>query len=293
MNTKQQKKRATPPADGWVKFEGDFTAEELGTAARAGAPIPQLSITKTRFTQPRSLGLRGMRAERLWLWCNVTKAALHDVLAIEGLRILDVLEIEESDAMPSFATAASLEEFRCPMGLSTRDIEAVLQAPALRELSVQSSTLDLPLARAMAAKPTLRKLDIEMTKFDDEMAEVIASNHLLTHLDIGCAHITARGLAHICRMRQLESIDLWATGISIDDLQMITALDRLEYLSLGAVDDGSTDGLRVDGNPSQDAQAVVDLILRMPSVRRVWLDGIQLSVDQRQALESRLESLRN
>jgi hypothetical protein len=282
--------------DGWTAFEGDFSLEDLRSATRSEQPLEKLSIARTTcFTQRKAAALRGARARWLWLWCDVTKAALRDVLAIDGLRTLDVLRIEPRGAMPSFSCATTLEAFRCPMGLPTRDIESVLEAPALQELGMQSSTLDMPLIRAMAAKPTLRKLDIEATNFDDDMAEAIASNHAIEHLDVGSTRVTARGLGSICRMRQLASLDLWETNIGIDDLRMLTALQRLEYLSLGKIADSTktTDGLRVDGNPSQDAQAIVDLILRMPSLKRVWLDGVQLSGELRQSLESRLESLRN
>lgn len=287
------KKKSDARDEAWTSLEGNFTADDLRAVARGQAPIPHLSITRTRFTQPKAAGLRGMKAEWLWLWCKVTKPAMREVLAVEGLRALDVLEIEGPGPMPSFGPAATLEEFRCPTGLSTQDLEAVVQAPALKRLGIHGSKLDISVVRTLAAMPTLRHLDIEASNVDDEMIAIIASHPTLTGLDIGNTRVTSNRFAHICRMHQLESLDLWETAIGIDALQQLTALDRLEYLSLGKVDGSGTPGIRVEGNPSLDAGAVVDLLLRMPSLKRVWLDGIRLSPEQRRALRSRLEQLQN
>lgn len=285
------KKKTTRIDDGWMTFEGDFSVDDLRAAARSGETIPRLSINKTRFTRRRSFGLRGLRAAWLRIWCEVTKAALTDVLAIEGLQQLDVFEIATAGTMPSFAPAGALEAFRCPTGIAPADIAAIVQAPALRHLSLQCAMLDMPLVRTFATLSNLRSLDIEATNFDDDMAEVITSHQTLTGLDVGATPLTARGLAHICRMRQLESLDLWATAIRVDDLQQLTALERLQYLSLGTVEGSDTDGLCVEGDPSHDARAVVDLLLRIPSLKRVWLDGVKLSPEQKHQLESRLDSL--
>ncbi len=310
------KRKREPVDDGWTKFEGDFSAADLQVAARSAEAIEKLSIRTTprtrstpspAFTRTRSRGLRGMRAKCLGLGCSVTKAAMADVIAIEGLRELYVIEVVGRGAMPSFANAVALEEFRCSLGFRARDTAAVVQAPALRTLSVQNSKLDLPLVRTFATLPNLRTLDLESTNFDDEMAKAIASHTTLTGLDLGSTRLTARGLAHICSMRNLESLDLWQTNIGIDDLQQLQALDHLQYLSIGKVDDSRPEGcdgntaflvnsirggIRVEGDPSHDAQAIVDLLLRMPWLERVWLDGVKLSPEQKQLLESRLESLR-
>ena len=83
-------------------------------------------------------------------------------------------------------------------------------------------------------------------------------------------------------MKQLRSLDLWATNLSGSDIQSLLNLPNLEYLSLG----------NIDQLPTLNANVVTSLILNMPSLKRVWLDGIAIEPRQRQALEAQLESVR-
>lgn len=63
---------------------------------------------------------------------------------------------------------------------------------------------------------------------------------------------------------------------------MLLALPNLEYVSLGG--NGDT--------PPLDADALTTLILESRSLKRVWLDGVQLEHRHREALDAKLESLR-
>jgi hypothetical protein len=181
-----------------------------------------------------------------------------------------------------------------PVGkcLVSRRRGAAIQAPALTHIGLQNCQLDVPVCRSIVRLSKLRHLDIEGSNIDDDMIDIVSRNPTLTHLDLGNTPITARGLAYLCRMRQLELLDLWETAIGVDDLRQLEALDHLAYVSIGKVDGSVTEGVRVEGNPSVDAQAVVDLLLRMPSLKHVWLDGLRLAPAQVRALEEKLESLR-
>ena len=65
------------------------------------------------------------------------------------------------------------------------------------------------------------------------------------------------------------------------DCAMLCELPALEYVSLGGYDDAPMDGT-----------ALLPLLLAMPALKRVWLDGVWLDRDQIAALEARFESVR-
>jgi hypothetical protein len=83
-------------------------------------------------------------------------------------------------------------------------------------------------------------------------------------------------------MKQLRSLDLWATALSERDLELLIELPALEYLSIG----------NYEHLPSLDAIKVVDLVLSIPNLRRVWLDGIRVEPTQLATLKAKLESVR-
>lgn len=269
--------------DDGVKLAGSVSAKAIRELERFG-DIDRLSITRdSLLTTGLAQAFGALKSvKQLWLWCDVTPPAMQHVIGIPGLRVLDVLHIRHPGRLKSFQDANTLEEFRCNTGLTARDLLAVCMCQSLREIGAQSSMLNATVIDALLQLPALQSLDIEGSNFDDTMAEQLSASRCLRSLDIGATGITRRGLDAISRMDQLTSLDLWATGITDNDLDLLARLPSLEYLSLG----------NVEGGPAFDAGIILPRLLSMPSLRRIWLDGIELSPEQRASLEAKCSMVR-
>ncbi len=269
--------------DGWIKLTGPVSAGSIRDLARFG-DVEKLSITQdSPLTEALARAFGALKSvNALWLWCDVTPAAMQHVIRIPGLRVLDVLYMRHPGRLAPFRAAGTLEQFRCNIGLTERDLLAVSTCPSLREIGAQSSALTPRAVEALLRLPALESLDIESTRFDDAMAERLSTSRLLRALDVGATRITRNGLEAICGMTQLTSLDLWATGIVEDDLDLLARLPLLEYLSIG----------NYEGAASLDADLVVPRLLALPSLRRIWLDGIALRPEQRAELEAKCERVR-
>ena len=95
--------------------------------------------------------------------------------------------------------------------------------------------------------------------------------------------LTGRGLAALCRMRQLRELDLWATPTTSADLSLLATLPNLEKISVGGCD-GDPDALR--------GRDVVPALRKIKKLNTVWLDGVVLSPSQRRAIEKRYPNVR-
>ena len=70
-------------------------------------------------------------------------------------------------------------------------------------------------------------------------------------------------------MSQLRSLDIWALDIQEEDLELLNDLPNLEYLSIGGGYEDQT---------TLTSKGVLPRLAQLPSLKRVWLDGITLSV---------------
>jgi hypothetical protein len=271
-----------PNSRGWYSLERDIDPKVVGQLKEIG-PITKLSLAKMPLvTVKLALRLSGLHVENLWLWSDVTRRAMRRIVQIPGLRTLDVLCIKGPGALGNFCKAKDLETFRANHCMTGVDLLEVTQCSGLAELGAQGAELSSESLHAILALPRLVSLDIESTRFNDTMAKKLSRSKTIESLDVGATRITGAGLKHLAQMPQLRSIDLWATHISESDLQLLLDMPRLEYVSLG----------NYDGCPQLDAETICNLILNLPNVKRVWLDGIRLHVTQKEALEKKLESLR-
>ncbi len=119
--------------------------------------------------------------------------------------------------------------------------------------------------------PQLQSLDLEGTGFDDAIAALVIDNAFLHSLDVGLTKLSGKGLAHLCTMKNLRSLDLWATCIKEDDLDLLAGMP-LEYLSIGCVDD--------DESPLPfSVTSVLKKIEALPALKRIWLDGLDLNAE--------------
>jgi hypothetical protein len=100
-------------------------------------------------------------------------------------------------------------------------------------------------------------------------------------LDVGGTRITRAGLEKISRMEQLRSLDVWANRLDEADLTLVERLPNLEYLSVG----------NYDIEPRLDPDKIVAMLLRMASLKRVWLDGVRVTDAQKKLLQERIASV--
>ena len=271
-----------PDDDGWYSLQHALDPEVIGQL-RGIEPVPKLSITKIPVvTVDLAKRLSGLRVEHLWLWSDVTRRAMRHVVQLPGLRVLDVLRIRGPGTMANFGKARHLEIFRANHYMREADLLEVTQCSQLRELGAQGAELSRTALAAILALPRLTSLDLESTRFDDPMARRLSRSRTLESLDIGATKVSGVGVEHLVQMEQLRSLDLWATAVTEADLALLSNLPKLEYLSLG----------NYGHLPQMDPERVTEFLLSAKSLKRVWLDGIQLQPAQRKALKAKLESLR-
>lgn len=270
--------------DGYVSLEGEFTRADIEALASRGA-IEKLSFTQraTLLTEPVARGLRALASVgNFWLWCTTTRAALRHAFALPGLHELNVLSVEGAGHMHGAADAHTLRALRANFGLSEADLFEIARLPALAELGAQTSQLTPHALDALLAMPALTSLDIEDTPFGDAMARRVAQSTTLQALDCGNTKLTGKGLAALCGMRQLRALDLWATRVRDDDLDMLAALPQLEYVSIGHPVE----------RKAPRADVVVAKLAQIPSLRRVWLDGVAVDASTQALLTQRYEYVR-
>jgi hypothetical protein len=266
-----------------LDINGKIRASDLRILAKHG-PIKKLSLTDMPLLTARTAqGLRSLPSvEHLWLWCDVTRTAMRHVVSIPGLRVLDTLNIVKPGRLEGFSEALSLEIIRANHGLSAEDMLEISTCRTLCEIGAQDAELSPELISALLAMPRLNAIDLEASRFDDAMAEQLSASTSITSLDVGATNLSHIGLAYLCKMQQLRSLDIWAAPVRECDLDLLAALPKLEYLSIGGYGDARP----------LDAESILPTLSAMPSLKRLWLDGIELTPSQREALDERYENVR-
>lgn len=269
--------------DDWVELKGHIRPADIRALRQLGH-IQKLSIVKAPLLTARVAQAFSslVSVSQLWLWCDATRTAMRSVIAISGLKVLDVLSMTPPGKLEGFASATSLEIFRGNHYLTEADLLDVTTCRSLREIGAQSAALSPRVIEALLALPRLESLNLEATVFDDDMAERISTSKQLLSLDVGATKLTRQGLIHLCQMRQLRSLDLWATRIEEDDVELLSQLRSLEYLSIGGI----------AGSDKFNAHTLLPRLSRIGPLQRVWLDGVRVSRQQKKQLESRFSTVR-
>jgi len=269
--------------DDWQTLDENFDADDIAALAAQG-PIAGLSLhARGRLSATRSKLLRKLPSlQQFNLSCDVGRAAMRDVLAIPGLRQLDVFRILPNGRPGGFARAKDLRVFRELIGLAEADLLAVARCPGLIELGIQSSRLTPRSFDALMGMTTLQTLDIEATPFDDAMAAQLARLPALTSLHASRTAISRAGLEAICELKQMRELDLWATSLSVDDLYLLRGLPALEYLSVGSS----------QGYDPVPIESLLPLLDQLPSLRRLWLDGVAVPDPVKAQLTARYADFR-
>ena len=273
----------TKVSEEWVSLKGEILQKDIKALASRG------TITKLSLTDAPLLTVKEAQAfaflppvHWLWLWREVARSAMKDVISIPELRTLDMMNLAGRGKLASFANAERLEVFRCNHCLTAADLLAVAEGPSLREIGAQGAEISATVLDRLLAVPKLDSLDLEATEFTDEMARQVSQSTRLLSLDLGATRITKKGLAHICRMGQLRSLDLWETQLDQKDVELLKALPNLEYVSVGTF----------SGKEKFDAKVLLRQLAEMPSLRRIWLDGVRVDEWQREELEKRYAYVR-
>lgn len=129
---------------------------------------------------------------------------------------------------------------------------------------------------------TLTYLDLEASNLTDDLASILSTSTRIVSLDIGATRVGLKGLQSICRITQLRELDIWALDIQEGDLDCLAGLTNLEYLSVGGYDEQTV----------LTAKGVLPRIAQLPSLKRLWLDGMQLTKDELAGLERQYDHVR-
>lgn len=273
--------RITFSDDGWCKVThlDPDTVEEL----RSIGHIEKLSLRDLRVvTVKHARLLAGLPSVgQLWI-CGATRPAIRHLVRLPGLRELFVLSLERPGRIAGFDKANTLEIFRTSDDMTEREVLDICQCKTIKELGIQRAQLTMESIEALLSLPALERLDIECTRFNNKMARVLARSETIIGLDLGATDITRIGLQHLVSMKRLTALDLWATALTEDDLELLRQLPALEYLSLG----------NYDHLPSLDPARIMALLMALPNLTNVWLDGVDVSANDREILEKKLERVR-
>lgn len=267
--------------DEWLSFVGPFSTrtQKLKSLNKYGR-IEKLSLTKqpllTAKLASNFFELQSVR--EFWLWCSVTRIAMRHVITIPGLEKLSILAIKQPGRLKNFAAANSLKVFSCNF-MSEADLLEISNLPILQELHAQNSTLTPKALDALLQMPTLEHLDLEATAFDDEMAAIVAESKTIKHLDVGALRLTSKGLQQLSKMSQLRSLDIWAIDVGESDLDCLSKLSELEYLSIGGYYEQTI----------LTAKGVLPRLKEIPSLKKIWLDGIVLTESEKKTLKEQYE----
>lgn len=219
----------------------------------------------------------------LQIWCGITRAAVRHAMYCPSLTELLIFELKKGGGrLARFSEIHNLEYFSCMYGLNGSDLMEISKLPSLRQLGAQHAEITEEALRSLMSAPMLTKIDFECSNFNDKFAEIISQSGRITSLEIGATSITSKGIEAICSMKQLKELDIWATNIGESDLDSLIDLKNLEYLSIGGHDDQTV----------FTAGGTFPKLERIRSLKQVWLDGLRVSREEWDYLNSRYERVR-
>lgn len=272
-----------PPNPGELSIEFPYS----DTAIKALESRPRFDKIFISGKQPMSVRDARMfrsfpEVEFLQIWCGITRAGLREALVCPGLKRLSLFELKQGGRLEGLDKVTGLEELHCSFNLTANDLREIARLPGLHSLGAQGSTLTTTALESLLDANSLRKLDLESSNFNDEYARLISQSKQITSLEIGVTRISRVGLEAICQMTQLKELDLWSTRVREDDLDMLAALKHLEYLSVGGHDD------QTEFTP----EGTFPKLEKIPSLKRVWLDGFRVTRDEWDYLNARYEEVK-
>ncbi len=267
-----------------VSIKGPYTEKDLKTLSKY-SQIDSLNCTEQELvTAGVARGFARLKAvKKLWIWSSVTRTAMRDIIRIPKLEVLDILEIKYPGQLMYFEEAVNLKEFRCNNYMSERDLYEISNLSNLIELGAQGVEISPKSLEAVLSMPKLSRLDLEGSEFNDDLAAIMAQSKQILNLEIGSSNLTGKGLKSIAKMTQLKSLDIWANPINESDLIHLIRLENLEYLSLGGY----------EGQTKLTYQGINLILNEMHHLKRLRLDGVDLTDGETSELNDRYEYYRN
>lgn len=221
-------------------------------------------------------------ASDITIWCDISRAAIHYFISRPNLESLSIFKLKSPGRLRGFEDAIQLKHFSCMYGLNEADLIEIATLPKIEKLSAQGAQVTEGAIQALLRNKTLQEIDFEGSGFDDGLAKSVSQSTTITGLELGSTKITKAGLACICGMAQLKKLDIWWANIEEADLEMLQRLPNLEYLSIGGHDQ------QTDFTP----EGTFPHLFRMPALKKVWLDGLNVTKAQWRELNERFEEVR-
>lgn len=215
------------------------------------------------------------------IWTTVTRSAVNSLAQFPNLKTLNLLELSGSSRLVGFDAAETLEEFGCLRGVNGSDLLEIAKLPRVRKLTAHNSRITERSLEALLANPSLSALDFEGANFSDHFATMVSKSKTITALELGSTEITNVGLQAICTMSQLRRLDVWSTDVVENDLKILALLPKLEYLSIGGH----------EGQTKLTAAGVMETLYEIPSLKMVWLDGVNVTRQELEKLKERFEKV--
>ncbi len=268
----------------WLELQVPVTMESLLSLDKF-SHIEKLSAKQDqRITAKIAKGFKSITsAGQIWLWCDVNRAAVSQIVTVPNLKKLDIFSISSPGKLRNFSFATSLEHFYCAFtdAFNTDDFKEIASCKTLKEIHLPNSTLNTLIIKHLLTLPSLRTLDLEDSNCDDDMASLISSSKTIQNLELGATSISEEGLAKICQMSQLKSLDIWATNTKQKDLTLLKKLSSLEYLSIGQGYDEN----------SFDPKSLIGMLAQIKSLKRIWFDGIEFNSSEKKLLSEKYEKV--
>jgi hypothetical protein len=274
---------AAEEQDGWIGIQGPFDASGLRALRRRGAMARLRVSGPPLLTAAIARGFDSLvSVQHLRLQCTTTRTAMRHVVAVPGLRVLEVLRLQSPGRLQGFAANHTLEVFRSNQGLSEADLVEITACPSLRQLAARGSNLTARAFEALLPLMHLETLDLQDTRFDDSMAARLHARASLRRLRVRHTALTREGLQHIARLRQLRALDIGANAIAEADIDLLAALPQLECLSLGRA-------TACGALPPFDARTLLPRLQAIPALKHVVLEGVAVDDEQRTRYERHFE----
>ncbi len=267
-----------------IVIKGPYSEKDLKAYSQKSLIKSLTCLDQKLVTAQVAKGFSSLQAvHELWIWSSVTRTAMREIIRIPELQVLDLLEIIHPGRLMYFSEAIDLKEFRCNHYMSEADLIEISKIPNLVELGAQGAEISQKSLEALLAMNKLKSLDLEGSEFDDKLAFIMAQSTQINRLEIGASKITSNGFELISNMSQLESLDIWATELRDIDMKCLTKLENLKYLSIGGI--AGQQHITYDG--------IIEILKDMPKLKRLWLDGVELSDQQAGELHEKYEYFRN
>lgn len=264
--------------EGAIKHNGLRALQNMGV-------IESISFDRLNFLAAKHAAeLSNFKEIReLRIWCNLPRIAMKHIVKLHALESLDILSLSRPGRKLCMLNELEyLKSFSAGYSMIQSDFIAVSACHSIEEIRAHCSNVTPLAIKSLVQMPVLRSLELEGSNFDDDMAEIIAESESISTLYIGATRLTSIGLAKICQMN-LRYLDIWATHIREEDLDLLANIPNLESLSIGGY----------EGQKTMTAEGVIPRLKNIKTLKGLWLDGVELNESQSAELKERYEYFEN